>query len=122
VASDALSGGMRMLFAEYGPEWRKLRGITHRLLTPNASATFKPSQDYEAKMLMEEVLKGADEKVGNHVSYMAIRRYTVSVIMTTTYGRRIPNWVNICLEQSWVELTKLMSDRIAMKFVASTIS
>jgi cytochrome P450 len=94
VASDALSGGMRMLFAEYGPEWRKLRGIAHKLLTPSASATFKPSQDYEAKMLLEEVLKGADEKVGNDVSYMAIRRYTVSVIMTTTYGRRIPKWVS----------------------------
>jgi hypothetical protein len=40
-------------------------------------------------------LRGADEKVGNDVSYMAIRRYTVSVIMTTTYGRRIPQWVSI---------------------------
>lgn len=94
VASDALSGGMRFLFMEYGPRWRKLRTISHKLLTPAASATFQPSQEYEAKMLCEEVLKGKDEEGGNEVSYKAIRRYTVSVIMTSTYGRRIPEWVS----------------------------
>ena len=94
VAGDALSGGMRFLFMEYGPEWRKLRGISHKLLTPAVSATFKPSQEFEAKMLLEEVLKGADREKGNEVSYKAIRRYTVSVIMTSTYGRRIPDWVS----------------------------
>lgn len=84
---------MRFLFMEYGPEWRKLRGISHKLLTPAVSATFKPSQEFEAKMLLEEILKGADPGKGNEVSYKAIRRYTVSVIMTSTYGRRIPEWV-----------------------------
>jgi cytochrome P450 len=98
VASDALSGGMRFLFMQYGPEWRKLRAISHKLLTPNVSATFKPSQEYETKMLLEKVLKGADEQVGNDVSYMAIRRYTVSVITTSTYGWRVPQWV--CTMQS----------------------
>jgi len=95
VAGDALSGGMRFLFMEYGPEWRKLRGISHKLLTPAVSATFKPSQEFEAKMLLEEILKGADAEKGNEISYMAIRRYTVSVIMTSTYGRRIPQWASI---------------------------
>jgi cytochrome P450 len=94
VASDTLSGGMRFLFMPYGPRWRKLRGISHKLLTPNVSATFKPSQDFEAKMLLGEILQGADAEKGNDVSYMAIRRYTVSVIMTSTYGRRIPEWVS----------------------------
>lgn len=95
VAGDTLSGGMRFLFMPYGPEWRKLRGISHKLLTPAVSATFKPSQEFEAKMLLEEILRGRNEEVGNEVSYKAIRRYTVSVIMTSTYGRRIPEWVSI---------------------------
>lgn len=92
VANDALSGGLRFLFMEYGPEWRKLRAISHKLLTPGVSATFKPSQEWEAKMLLEEVLKGVEEK-GSEVGYRAIRRYTVSVIMTSTYGKRIAEWV-----------------------------
>lgn len=95
VASDALSGGMRFLFMEYGSEWRKLRSISHKLLTPNVSATFKPSQEWEGKMLLEDVLKDATEsKDGDEGGYRAVRRYTVSVIMTSTYGRRIPEWVS----------------------------
>lgn len=94
VAGDALSGGMRFLFMEYGPVWRKLRTITHKLLTPAMSATFRPSQEFEAKMLLEEILQGADEALGNEVSYKAVRRYTVSVVMTSIYGRRIPQWVS----------------------------
>ncbi|KAF2028133.1 cytochrome P450 [Setomelanomma holmii] len=94
VAGDTLSGGMRFLFMPYGPEWRNLGGIGHKLLTLNVSATFKPSQEYEAKLLLEEMLHGANDEVGNDVSYMAIRRYTVSVMMTSTYGRRIPHLMN----------------------------
>jgi cytochrome P450 len=95
VASDALSGGLRFLFMPYGSEWRKLRGISHRLLTPAASAMFKPSQEWEAMMLLDEIFRGRDEECGNEVGYKAVRRYTVSVIMTSTYGRRIPEWVSI---------------------------
>ncbi|KAL5113768.1 hypothetical protein ACEQ8H_008342 [Pleosporales sp. CAS-2024a] len=93
IAGDALGGGMRFLFMPYGPQWRKLRGISHKLLTPNVSATFKPSQEYEAKLLLDEILKAKDEAKGDETSYMALRRYTVSVIMTSTYGRRIPEWL-----------------------------
>lgn len=103
VCQDALAGGMRFLFMEYGPEWRKLRSISHKLLTPAVSATFKSSQEFEAKMLLEELLNGADVKKGNEVSYKAIRRYTVSVIMTSTYGRRIPEWVSAHLRRPLTE-------------------
>ena len=46
VASEALSGGMRFLFMPYGAEWRRLRSISHKLLTPNVSATFKVSDSF----------------------------------------------------------------------------
>ncbi|KAF2636660.1 cytochrome P450 [Massarina eburnea CBS 473.64] len=94
VGSEALSGGMRFLFMEYGAEWRKLRGLSHGLLTPRVSATFRPSQEWESLMLLEEVLKEGEggEGKGSEVGYRAVRRYTVSVIMTSTYGRRIPEW------------------------------
>jgi hypothetical protein len=94
VANDALSGGLRFLFMPYGAMWRRLRGLSHKLLTPNMSNTFKPSQEWEGKMLLEEVLqKCAESKEGNKESYKAVRRYTTSVMMTSTYGKRIPEWV-----------------------------
>ncbi|KAF1949069.1 cytochrome P450 [Byssothecium circinans] len=95
VSSDALSGGMRFLFMGYTNEWRKMRSLAHKLLTPKVSDTFKPSQEWESLMLLDEILKGSDgegKERGSEVGYKAIRRYTVSVIMTSTYGRRIPEW------------------------------
>lgn len=91
VASDALSGGLRFLFMPYGPEWRKLRALAHQLLTPKMSDTFQPSQDFEAKQLLHDIL--TDNKDESEF-YMHTRRYTTSVIMTSTYGRRIPDWVS----------------------------
>ncbi len=91
VASDLISGGMRFLFMSYNPTWRKLRSIVHKLLTPKVSETFKPSQEFEAKQLIYDILtKNEDEES----FYMHVRRYTTSVIMTSTYGRRVPAWVS----------------------------
>lgn len=87
VASDLISGGMRFLLMGYTSEWRKLRTIVHKLLTPKVSDTFKPSQDFEAKKLIHDLY--SDNK-GEENFYMHVRRYTTSVVMTSTYGRRIP--------------------------------
>ncbi|KAL2867474.1 cytochrome P450 [Aspergillus lucknowensis] len=89
VVSDALSGGMRFLFMPYGAEWRRLRSVSHRLLTPRMSDTFQPSQDFEAKQLLYDLLT---DNSCNKEFYMHIRRYTVSVLMTSIYGRRVPKW------------------------------
>ncbi|CAG7936747.1 unnamed protein product [Penicillium salamii] len=89
VVSDALSGGMRFLFMPYGKEWRRSRAISHRLLTPRMAETFQPSQEFEAKQLMHDLLT---QNASMSEFYMHIRRYTVSVLMTSTYGKRIPQW------------------------------
>ncbi len=92
VASDIVSGGKRFLLMTYTPEWRKLRTIVHKLLTPKMSATFKPSQELEAKQLINDIY--ADSLRNDQESfYMHCRRYSTSVIMTSTYGRRVPQWV-----------------------------
>lgn len=91
VASDVLSGGMRFLFMPYGPEWRRLRAVSHKLLTPRMSDTFQPSQEFEATQLLHDILTN---NTGDKEFYMHVRRYTVSVIMTSTYGRRVPQWVS----------------------------
>jgi cytochrome P450 len=90
VASDILSGGNRLLFLTYGPKWRKLRTIVHKLLTPKASSLYKPSQEFEAKQLIHDLAtdNGDQKHFYNHV-----RRYTTSVVLTSTYGLRAPEWV-----------------------------
>ncbi|ETS80074.1 hypothetical protein PFICI_07603 [Pestalotiopsis fici W106-1] len=89
VVSDLVSGGQRFLLMTYTPRWRKLRAMVHKLLTPKASEIFKPSQEFETKQLLFDILTGnADQES----FYQHVRRYTTSIVMTSTYGRRVPVW------------------------------
>jgi cytochrome P450 len=92
ILSDALSGGKRFLLMPYGLEWRRLRSMSHKLLTPRMTANFQPSQELEATQLLHSFLT---ENGSGKEFYMHVRRYTVSVLMTSTYGRRIPQWACI---------------------------
>lgn len=92
VVSDLISGGKRFLFMENNETWRKLGAIVHKLLSAKASNAFKPSQEFEAKQLLYDILtNNANE--GDF--YQHVRRYSTSVMMTSTYGKRVPNWVTI---------------------------
>ncbi|KAF2099884.1 putative O-methylsterigmatocystin oxidoreductase [Rhizodiscina lignyota] len=89
VVSDLVSGGMRFLFMENNEVWRKIGTIVHKLLSAKATNTFKPSQEFEAKQLVHDILT----KNTNEMDfYQHVRRYTSSVVMTSTYGKRIPRW------------------------------
>jgi cytochrome P450 len=56
MGSDTASGGKRMLFMQYGEQWRTLRSIVHRLLTPKMTRSYAPAQVYEAKQLSVDLL------------------------------------------------------------------
>lgn len=89
-SADIVSGYRRMLLMPYGSKWRNLRGIIHTMFTPKASDVFKPSQEFEAKQLLVDM---ANSKEDESAFYQHIRRYTTSVILTSTYGFRVPVWV-----------------------------
>lgn len=92
VGAGLISGGKRFLFMSYTSEWRKLRTIVHKLLTPRSSETFKPSQQLESAQLLWDIHQ--DNIKEDYLSfYMHVRRYATSVVMTSTYGRRVPVWV-----------------------------
>jgi cytochrome P450 len=78
------SGGKRVTFMQYGREWRALRNILHRLLTPAMSRSYSPIQEYEAKQFTVDLLDRPND------FYMHNRRYAASVIMQVTYGHAIP--------------------------------
>jgi hypothetical protein len=80
----------------YSERWRRIRTIIHQLLTPRVSATFKPSQLFESKQLTYDYLVNNENQTD---FYTHSRRYATSVIMTSTYGRRIPTWENEDMRQ-----------------------
>ncbi|KAK4937424.1 hypothetical protein LTR10_021961 [Elasticomyces elasticus] len=83
VAMGVLSGGYRMLFMPYGKQWRDIRAIVHRCLTVKSADGMKPSQDLESRRYLYDLLT-EPANFWNHV-----KRYSTSVIMYATYGRRI---------------------------------
>ncbi|KAJ2901599.1 hypothetical protein MKZ38_001619 [Zalerion maritima] len=89
VLSGVFSGDHRLLLLTYGEKWRKLRAIVHKSLTPKASGTYKPSQEFEAKQLIHDI---ATDNGDQQSFYMHVRRYTTSVVMLSTYGLRVPSW------------------------------
>jgi cytochrome P450 len=91
ASHQAAAGGMRTLLMEYNPRWRKLRTIVHKLTTPKVSDSMRPSQEFEAKQLAYDIL--TDNARGDNF-YTHCRRYTTSVVMTATYGKRVPTWVS----------------------------
>jgi cytochrome P450 len=78
------SGNRRMVFMPYGRDWRAIRNIIHRLLTPSMSKSYSPIQAFEAKQLSVDLLDTPED------FYMHNRRYSASTIMQVVYGHRIP--------------------------------
>lgn len=91
VAADLISGGLRFLLMPNDTRWRKLRTIVHKQLTPTMSNAFRPSQELEGKQLLNDIMCDNNNQIN---FYVHIRRYTASVMMTSTYGRRVPKWVS----------------------------
>lgn len=90
VACDMISGGIRIVLMPNSSKWKKLRGTVHRLLTLTMSNAFRPIQDFEARQLVYDILTDNDDQ---NKFYMHARRYSASVMMSTTYGKRIPKAV-----------------------------
>ncbi|KAJ9161964.1 Cytochrome P450 [Coniochaeta hoffmannii] len=86
LAQDVGSGNSRQLFMPYGPAWRNLRKHSHALLNLSAATKYKPVQDFESKVVLQQLLDQPDQ------FYTINRRYSTSVIMLVAYGRRVPSF------------------------------
>ncbi|KAL4861620.1 hypothetical protein BDV12DRAFT_207858 [Aspergillus spectabilis] len=117
ASHQAASGGMRTLLMEYNPRWRKLRTIVHKLTTPKVSDSMRPSQEFEAKQLAYDILT---DNAGGDNFYRHCRRYTTSVVMTATYGKRIPTWENEDVKQVYQIMRELSLAAPPFGFLADT--
>lgn len=66
--------------------YRNVRRISHALLNINTSIAYQPVQDLESKQLLYDLLHDPEHYYDHN------RRYSASVIVTVTYGHRIPSW------------------------------
>jgi cytochrome P450 len=86
LAGDTASAGRRQLFMAYGPSYRVVRKISHSLLNITITTSYQPIQDLESKQLMYDLVHDPEHFYDHN------RRYSSSVILTATYGHRMPDW------------------------------
>lgn len=83
MGGELLSGGMRGLMSPYGDFWRRWRKLLHSGFMQRQSESYRPIQNLESKVLLQDLLR-TPENYRRH-----LERYAASVIITVTYGRRV---------------------------------
>ncbi|KAF2152838.1 cytochrome P450 [Myriangium duriaei CBS 260.36] len=73
----------------YGPKWRAHRTIMRRLLSPKATLSFIPSQEFEVKQFLHKL---AFDNADEGAFHQHVRRVSFSIVTTSTHGRRIKSW------------------------------
>ncbi|KEY74809.1 hypothetical protein S7711_06496 [Stachybotrys chartarum IBT 7711] len=89
MSHDIITGGKRMPTMSYGPHWRAQRSLVRVITTVPMTATFQPSQEFEAKQLLFDLATKNDNQ---RDFYQHMRRYAFSIIMTNTFGERVKHW------------------------------
>ncbi|KAK3690574.1 cytochrome P450, partial [Podospora appendiculata] len=89
MSHGIVTGGKRMPTMPYGPHWRAQRSLVRVITTVPMTATFHPSQEFEAKQLLFDLATNNDSQ---REFYQHMRRYAFSIIMTNTFGERVKSW------------------------------
>jgi cytochrome P450 len=89
MGHDIVTGGNRMPTMPYGSNWRALRTMIRQITTVPMTASFIPSQEFEAKQLLFDL---ATDNANQRNFYQHMRRFAFSIINTNTFGMRVKNW------------------------------
>ncbi|KAF9567990.1 cytochrome P450 [Agrocybe pediades] len=108
VAHDIMSAGQRLVFLPYDTEWKQSRKTLNSAIGPQASKELRPTQELESRVVIWDLLNHGNKSCGPEFSdpavinsevpethwFAFIRRYTTSVVMAITYGKRITRVTN----------------------------
>lgn len=98
---ELVSGGQRQGFLPYAKEWKVSRASVHPFLIGSKSLTYRTMQEHESAVLIKDLWRHTQHclsqpqrhdktRLTHETSWEAhVRRYTTSVVMSITYGRRV---------------------------------
>ncbi|KIW99522.1 uncharacterized protein Z518_11261 [Rhinocladiella mackenziei CBS 650.93] len=110
VTMDVLSGGYRMLFMPYGKHWRAVRSVVHQCLTTKNADKMKAQQNLESHRYLYDILTDPDNFLDH------VKRYTSSVIIYSTYGRRVTSLQDPILQAIYTE-TSIFVEAFGTRFM-----
>lgn len=99
-----------MLIKPYSKRWRDVRTVVHRCLSVTAADKMKPSQDLESRRYLYDVLTDPTNFLDH------VKRYTSSVIMYSTYGRRVESLDDPVLQAIYEEAS-VFADVFGTRFL-----
>ncbi|KZT04799.1 cytochrome P450 [Laetiporus sulphureus 93-53] len=106
VAFDLMSDGQRMVFLPYDKEWKTVRRSVQGVLGINQVKRYRRLQDLESRSLIHDLLMhgnqsvvedhrhGPNDEVPERHWFAIVRRYTTSLVLQISYGRRVPRLYN----------------------------
>ncbi|KAK7037695.1 hypothetical protein VNI00_010921 [Paramarasmius palmivorus] len=105
VASEILSARQRLLYMSgLSEEFKAIRKLYHGAMGPNTARTYRDIQELESRVLVHDLIAAVDtesnfkQPKGYRMAnpsqhwYSFVDRFNTSVILTVTYGKRIPNY------------------------------
>ncbi|KAL3447832.1 cytochrome P450 [Aspergillus insuetus] len=78
----------------YGDVWRHHRRLTHNVVGSQAVRAYRPVQDNEIKIMLQDLLQRPEHFV------KAIERYSVSVVSCVGFGRRVAKMDDIVAQMA----------------------
>ena len=118
MSHDIITGGKRMPTMPYGPHWRAQRSLVRVITTVPMTATFQPSQEFEAKQLLFDL---ATKNENERDYYQHMRRYAFSIIMTNTFGERVKHWDHPDMQTSMKSQELLRSTMKPFAFIVDEL-
>jgi cytochrome P450 len=118
MSHDIITGGKRMPTMPYGPHWRAQRSLVRIITTVPMTATFQPSQEFEAKQLLFDL---ATKNENERDYYQHMRRYAFSIIMTNTFGERVKHWDHPDMQTSMKSQELLRSTMKPFSFIVDEL-
>ncbi|KAJ7862204.1 cytochrome P450, partial [Mycena leptocephala] len=86
---DHMTGGLHMALGRYTQTWKTLRKTATTILTSQAAARHLPIQRAEATQPLYNILCSPQASLS---FYTDIQRYSISVILSVLYGKRVPRY------------------------------
>ncbi|KAG9079141.1 hypothetical protein FS749_008791, partial [Ceratobasidium sp. UAMH 11750] len=89
VDPSLMDWGNLVTALSYGERWRKSRRMMHQWLHKQATEKFHPSQQHQARLLLQRLLRKSDSLITSEVLELEICTTMAGTIMHSVYGMKV---------------------------------
>ncbi|KAG9080452.1 hypothetical protein FRC06_006564 [Ceratobasidium sp. 370] len=103
----------------YGERWRKSRRIMHQWLHKEASVAFQPSQQHQARLLLQRLLNKSERLDSSEELELESYRTMAGTIMYSTYGWKVEDTSDIFMLKAKKAVEHMTRGVLASNFMVN---